>query len=226
MNENLDIISKIAPFANLDRRYIAKMANTMLEKRYAKGEAVFTEGEECDGFYIVKSGKVRIYKLSSEGREQVLGMIKEGDFFGIVPLFDGGPYPANAEVCTDSVLIKIEKEPFLKTIAENPSISLNILSKIAKRARAFTTTVENLSLKDVKGRLFSFILDEIDKRGIKGKEGMVIDLGITHEEIAARLGTVREVVTRSLSRLQKEGKIKVESGKIVVLRASPFKIDI
>lgn len=222
MNENLDIISKIAPFANLDRRYIVKMANTMLEKRYSKGETVFTEGEECDGFYIVKSGKVKIYKLSSEGREQVLGMIKEGDFFGIIPVFDGGPYPANAEVCTDSVLIKIEKEPFLNAIAENPFISLNILPKISKRARAFTTTVENLSLKDVKGRLFSFILDEIDKRGIKGKEGMVIDLGMTHEEIAARLGTVREVVTRSLSRLQKEGKLKVESGKIVVLRREPL----
>lgn len=216
MNKNLDIISKIVPFANLDRIYIDKIADAIVEKRYAKGETVFTEGEECNGFYIIKSGKVRIYKLSSEGREQVLEMFREGDFFGIVPLFDGGPYPANAEVCVDSTLIKIEKDPFLKIVSENPSISLNILPKISKRARAFTSAVENLSLKDVKGRLFSFILDEIDRRGIKGKDGMVIDLDMTHEEVAARLGTVREVITRSLSRLQKEGKLRVEKGMIVV----------
>lgn len=216
MSENLAIISKIAPFANLEKRYIDRIVKNSLEKRYSKGEAVFTQGEECDGFYIVKSGEVKVCKLSSEGREQVLGMFKEGDFFGIVPLFDGGPYPANAEVCVDSVLIKIGKAPFLEIIKENPMISLNILPKISKRTREFTSAVENLSLKDVKDRLFSFILDEIDKRGTKDKDGMIIDLGMTHEEIAARLGTVREVITRSLSKLQKEGRLKIDDGKIIV----------
>lgn len=216
MNETQEIISKIAPFSNLEKRYIDRIVKSSIEKRYSRGEAVFTQGEECDGFYIVKSGGVKIYKLSSEGREQVLGMFKAGDFFGIVPLFDGGPYPANAETCVDSVLIKIVKEPFLEILSENPAMSLNILPNVSKRARAFTSAVENLSLKDVKSRLLSFIFDEVDKRGIKVKGGRMIDLGMTHEEIAARLGTVREVVTRSLSRLQKEGKLKMEGGMIVV----------
>lgn len=216
MNENQSIISSIAPFTNLERRYIDRIAKNSLEKKYLKGEVVFTQGEECDGFYIVKSGRVKIYKLSTEGREQVLGMFKDGDFFGIVPLFDGGPYPANAEVCVDSVLIKIGKDPFLETVRENPSIGLNILPKISRRARAFTSAVENLSLKDVKDRLFSFIIDEAEKRGIKGKDGMMIDLGMTHEEIASRLGTVREVITRGLSRLQKDGKLKIEGGVIFI----------
>lgn len=216
MNENLDIISKIAPFTNLEKRYIDRIVKSSLEKKYSKGEAVFTQGEECDGFYIVKSGEVKVCKLSSEGREQVLGMFKEGDFFGIVPLFDGGPYPANAEVCVDSVLIKIGKAPFLEIIKENPMISLNILPNISKRTRAFTSAVEDLSLKDVKGRLFSFIHDEAEKRGKKTEKGMMIDLGMTHEEIAGRLGTVREVITRGLSKLQKEGKLKIEEGMIFV----------
>ncbi len=216
MNENLDIISKIAPFANLEKRYIDRIVKGSLEKRYARGEAVFTQGEECDGFYIVKSGEVKIYKLSSEGREQVLAMFKEGDFFGIVPLFDGGPYPANAETCVDSTLIKIGKTSFLEIVKENPAISLNILPKISKRTRAFTSAVENLSLKDVKGRLLSFILDEAEKRGKKTERGIKIDLGMTHEEIAARLGTVREVITRSLSKLQKEGRLRIENGMIFI----------
>ena len=216
MSENLAIISKIAPFANLEKRYIDRIVKSSLEKKYSKGEAVFTQGEECDGFYIVKSGEVKVCKLSSEGREQVLGMFKKGDFFGIVPLFDGGPYPANAEVCVDSVLIKIGKAPFLEIIKENPMISLNILPNISKRTREFTTVVEDLSLKDVKGRLFSFIHDEAEKRGKKTEKGMMIDLGMTHEEIAARLGTVREVITRGLSKLQKEGKLKIEEGMIFV----------
>lgn len=216
VNENQAIISSIPPFINLDKRYVDRVLNSCLEKRYSRGEAVFTQGEECDGFYIIKSGKVKVFKLSSEGREQVLGMFKEGDFFGIVPLFDGGPYPANAEVCVDSVLIKIGKAPFLEIIKENPMISLNILPKISKRTREFTSAVENLSLKDVKDRLFSFILDEIGKRGTKDKDGMMIDLGMTHEEIAARLGTVREVITRSLSKLQKEGRLKIDDGIIIV----------
>ncbi|MEK6576632.1 MAG: Crp/Fnr family transcriptional regulator [Nitrospirota bacterium] len=216
MNETQEIISKIAPFSNLEKRYIDRIVKSSLEKRYSKGEVVFTQGEECDGFYIVKSGEVKVCKRSSEGREQVLGMFREGDFFGIVPLFDGGPYPANAEVCVDSVLIKIGKVPFLEIIKENPMISLNILPKISKRTREFTSAVENLSLKDVKDRLFSFILDEIGKRGTKDKDGMIIDLGMTHEEIAARLGTVREVITRSLSRLQKEGRLKIDDGIIIV----------
>ena len=216
MNETQEIISKIAPFSSLEKRYMDRIIKCSLEKTYSRGEAVFTQGEECDGFYIVKSGEVKVYKLSPEGREQVLGMFKEGDFFGIVPLFDGGPYPANAEVCVDSVLIKIGKAPFLEIIKENPMISLNILPKISKRTREFTSAVENLSLKDVKDRLFSFILDEIGKRGTKDKDGMIIDLGMTHEEIAARLGTVREVITRSLSRLQKEGRLKIDDGIIIV----------
>lgn len=216
MNKNQSIISSIAPFTNLEKRYIDRIVKNSFEKKYLKGEVVFTQGEECDGFYIVKSGRVKIYKLSTEGREQVLGMFKEGDFFGIVPLFDGGPYPANAEVCVDSVLIKIGKEPFLETVRENPSIGLNILPKISRRARAFTSAVENLSLKDVKDRLFSFIIDEAEKRGIKGKDGTMIDLGMTHEEIASTLGTVREVITRSLSRLQKDGKLKIEGGMIFI----------
>lgn len=218
VNENRAIISSVPPFINLDKRYVDMVLNSCLEKRYSKGEAVFTQGEECDGFYIVKSGRVKVFKLSSEGREQVLGMFKEGDFFGIVPLFDGGPYPANAEICVDSVLIKVGKDPFLEIIRENPQISLNILPKISKRTREFTSAVENLSLKDVKDRLFSFIVDEIGKRGTKGKDGMTIDLGMTHEEIAARLGTVREVITRSLSKLQKEGKLTIEKGMIFVTK--------
>lgn len=216
MNENLAIISKSAPFINLDKRQIDRIVKNSLEKRYSKGEVVFTQGEECDGFYIVKSGKVKVFKLSPEGREQVLGIFKEGDFFGIVPLFDGGPYPANAEACSDSILIKIGKNPFLEIVKESPAISLNILPKISKRARAFTSAVENLSLKDVKGRLLSFILDEAEKRGKKTEKGMMINLGMTHEEIAAHLGTVREVITRSLSKLQKEGSLKIEDGKIIV----------
>lgn len=216
MNETQEIISKIVPFSNLEKRYIDRIVKNSLEKKYSKGEAVFTQGEECDGFYIVKNGQVKIYKLSSGGREQVLGMFNQGDFFGIVPLFDGGPYPANAETCVDSTLIKIGKTSFLEIVKENPAISLNILPKISNRARVFTSAVENLSLKDVKGRLLSFILDEAEKRGKKTEKGMTIDLGMTHEEIAARLGTVREVITRSLSKLQKEGKLRIENGMIFI----------
>jgi CRP-like cAMP-binding protein len=185
----------------------AELASQMVERAYRRGELVFLEGDVCLGLYIVRDGSVRIYKTSVEGREQVLHTIGAGGSFNEVAVFDGGPNPANVSALESTRLWIVPREVIVHLIRTRGDFALAVLEMQGSHVRHLVALVEDLSLRQVMARLAKLLL-RIDS----GEEEMM-----TQQEMAARLGTVREIIGRSLKQMESRGLIKHEQGKIIVV---------
>jgi CRP-like cAMP-binding protein len=186
---------------------LARLALTVVERQFEKDEVIFLEGEPCQGLYIVRDGSVKIYKLAPEGREQILSYIKPADSFNEVAVFDGGPNPANVVAAETSSLWIVPRLAIVQVIQANPEVALAVIQNLGARLRHLVGLVEDLSLRQVSGRLAKLLLEMAATN----------ERALTQQEIAARLGTVREIIGRSLRQLETRGLIKTERGKIVIL---------
>lgn len=198
-------------FSNLSSEQIERIKEGGVELSFPKSEIVFIEGEPCQGLYVVKSGQFRIFKSSPEGREQVLLIARPGDIFNDVPVFDGGPNPASGSALEDSTAYLIPKERMLSLVADCPA-TLNVIRQFATRLRHMTVLVEDLSFRSVVGRLAKALLD---LAVVEGGPSPVRRL--TQDEMAAMIGTVRDVVGRALRTLEKKGAIKMEGQRILIV---------
>lgn len=194
-------------FRILTEPELAELAAQMVERSYRRGEMVFLEGDVCLGLYIVRDGSVRIYKTSVEGREQVLHTIGAGGSFNEVAVFDGGPNPANVSALEPTRLWIVPRDVIVQLIKTRGDFALAVLEMQGSHVRHLVALVEDLSLRQVMARLAKLIL-RIDS----GEEEMM-----TQQEMAARLGTVREIIGRSLKQMETRGLIKHEQGKIVIV---------
>jgi CRP/FNR family transcriptional regulator len=176
-----------------------------------RGEVLFLRGEPCHGLHVVLDGAIRVYNSSSSGREQVIGVERAGSVIGELPLFDGGNQPYSAEAMSPSRLLFIPREHFLTVIHAHPELMQAALRALAIRVRRLLHLVEELSLHEVPERVARYLLAQAKERGA------CFTLDYTHAELAAQLGTVREVVTRTLNRFRKAGWISMHDGKITVL---------
>jgi len=176
-----------------------------------RGEVLFLRGEPCHGLHVVLDGAIRVYNSSSSGREQVIGVERAGSVIGELPLFDGGNQPYSAEAMSPSRLLFIPREHFLTVIHAHPELMQAALRALAIRVRRLLHLVEELSLHEVPERVARYLLAQAKERGA------CFTLDYTHAELAAQLGTVREVVTRTLNRFRKAGWISMQDGKITVL---------
>jgi CRP/FNR family transcriptional regulator len=176
-----------------------------------RGEVLFLRGEPCHGLHVVLDGAIRLYNSSSNGREQVIGVERSGSVIGELPLFDGGNQPYSAEAMSPSRLLFIPREHFLTVIHAHPELMQAALRALAIRIRRLLHLVEELSLHEVPERVARYLLAQAKERGA------CFTLDYTHAELAAQLGTVREVVTRTLNRFRKAGWISMQDGKITVL---------
>jgi len=191
---------------------------TALQKKSA-GEALFTEGEPCAGLYIVGSGKVRVFKTSPGGREQVLAIQGPGSSIAELPVFDGGSYPASAVTVEASELLFVSRPHFRATCLEHPEVALKVLQMVGGRLRRLVGIIEELSFSTVRHRLISWLLKRADG-------GDSFTLGVTHQELAAQIGTVRELVSRNMTRLQSEGFIGVNGQEITILDRNGLESDL
>lgn len=196
-------------FAMLAERDLAFLAEHFIEREFAKGEVVFLEGEPCVGLNIVVEGQARIYKLSPEGREQVLRYIPQGHSFNEVAVFDGGSNPANVAAAVPSRIWILPRETFIEFVRTHPDMALAIIQNLGGQLRHMVGLVENLSLRQVGARLAKLLLE-------LASSAQPAPL-LTQQEMAARLGTVREMVGRSLKQLEARGLVKIERGQIVIL---------
>jgi len=176
-----------------------------------RGEVLFLRGEPCHGLHVVLDGAIRLYNSSSNGREQVIGVERSGSVIGELPLFDGGNQPYSAEAMSPSRLLFIPREHFLTVIHAHPELMQAALRALAIRIRRLLHLVEELSLHEVPERVARYLLAQAKERGA------CFTLDYTHAELAAQLGTVREVVTRTLNRFRKAAWISIQDGKITVL---------
>lgn len=203
-------IAAIPLFEGLSSEDIRDLAEIARERPFQKRETIFSEGQQGSGFYVVMSGRVKIFKVSAEGKEQILHIFGPGEPFGEVPVFAGRNFPANAEAIENSRFLFFPRESFVGLIRRNPSIALNMLAVLSRRLRVFSNLIEDLSLKEVPGRLAAYLLYLSEKeKGVKE-----LELTITKAQLASLLGTIPETLSRILGKMSAQGFIESDGRKI------------
>jgi len=213
MKSNLDTIAETLLFKGLPEKQLKEIEKIAVNRRLKKGEAIFSEGADGKGFYLVADGMVKIFKVSSEGKEQILHIFGPGEPFGEVPVFSGQKFPANAQAISESRLLFFPRTAFVDLISSNPSLSLNMLAVLSRRLRQFTVQIENLSLKEVPGRLAGYLIYLADEQG---REDSVM-LGISKGQLASLLGTIPETLSRIFAKMNSQNLIEVKDRHIQLL---------
>jgi len=212
MSNKADTISKSPLFNGIPPDQLAALSRISVERAFNKGETVFSEGDEGNGFFIVASGLIKIFKLSPEGKEQILHIVGPGEPFGEVPVFTGQPFPANADVLINSRLIFFPRKAFIGLVTQNPSLSLNMLAVLSRRLRQFTVQIESLSLKEVPGRLATYLIYLSEEH--PGER--TVSLTISKGQLASLLGTIPETLSRIFAKMSNQGIIAVNGRKIQI----------
>jgi len=213
---NETVLRKTPLFAALSETEMHALCLRVSNRHFGRGELLFNEGDACAGLFLVASGRVRIFKMSAAGREQVLAMEGPGSSFAELPVFDGGNYPASASAVEDTEVLFISRKDFQNFCREHPEVALKALAVVGSRLRRLIGIIEDLSFTTVRYRLIALILRLTQASGAALKEGVRVELTKTHQDLAAELGTVRELVSRNLSRLQAEGFLEVDGRRIIV----------
>lgn len=213
-------------FAELSEKELNFIAERALPRHVKAGEGIFSEGEPCDGLYVVESGAIKIFKISSSGREQVLTVEGAGGSVAELPVFDGGDYPASAAALSDSQLLFVSKKDFQALCLEHPQVALKVLKVVGSRLRKLVGIIEELSFTTVRHRLAALLLRLAERRGQRTPRGVEFTLRGSNQELAAHIGTVRELVSRNLSRLQAEGLVKLEGKTVIVPDLQALKADV
>jgi len=221
------VILKSTPlFAALDESEIQSLAARCGIRPYSQGEILFTEGEPCKGLYIVVSGRVRIFKTSLSGREQVLAVEGPGASVAELPVFDGGSYPASASAIERTEVLFVSRADLRAICLEKPEVSLKLLQVVGGRLRRLVGIIEELSFTTVRHRLISWILRQAGSEGRRTERGVAISLNASHQELAAQIGTVRELVSRNLARLQAQSFIEMNGREITILDREGLEADL
>ena len=214
--DNEAVLRKTPLFAALSEAELRALSQRVKSRHFDRGELLFNEGDACSGLFLVASGKIRIFKVSAGGREQVLAMEGPGSSFAELPVFDGGNYPASASAVEDAEVLFISRKDFQDFCREHPDVALKVIAVVGSRLRRLVGIIEELSFSTVRHRLIGLILRLAQAGGKTSKEGISVELTKSHQDLAAELGTVREIVSRNLSRLQAEGFLEVDGRQITV----------
>ena len=208
--EHTDLLKSLSP------PELQTLAARTVRELFAAGELLFSEGEPCNGLHVIARDKVRIFKTSMSGREQVLALNGPGDTVAELPVFDGGPYPASAVAVEDAEIAFISRRDFQAFCLEHPEVALKVLSVVGARLRRLVGIIEELSFTTIRQRLIAMLIKLAQTNGKTTERGVEFQLPATHQELANQLGTVRELISRNLMRLQAEGLLEVDARQIVV----------
>ncbi len=208
-----ELIGNSVLFGGLPAEQLDAIVKIAVEKQFVKGDTIFFEGDPGNGFYMVGEGKVKIFKMSALGKEQILHIFGPGEPFGEVPVFHGQPFPANAEALAKSSLIFFPREKFIALVHDNPSLALNMLAVLSMRLRRFVAQIEDLSLKEVPARLAGYLLYLLEEQRATDS----VELEISKGQLASLLGTIPETLSRIFAKMSDEGVIAVDGKKIHIL---------
>ncbi len=197
-------LAHIPLFQGLENGYLAQLARIAVKKFYRRGETVFSEGDPGIGFHIITTGRIKVFKTSPDGKEQILHIMSQGEPFGEVPVFTGQRYPANAEALTDTGTLFIPRDDFIALIRTEPSVALSMLSVLSMRLKRFAGLIEDLSLREVPARLAAYLLYVSERQGGSDE----VELEISKTQLAGVLGTIPETLSRILARMAREAVIE------------------
>jgi len=220
---NHDYLRQISIFSELESEFLEKIYKISRVRKYEKGRIIFMEGEPGEAFFYIKSGLVKISKLSRDGREHILHVLNEGHVFAEVTLFSNTEYPATAEVLEDAEIGIIKNEDLEKVIKENPDLSLQMIKYLNKRLVEAHMKIRNLALYDTYERTAQALVKLAEDYGKKSSKGVNLDINISRQELANIVGTTRETVIRALTAFKKEHLIGIEKNTITIIDLESLK---
>ncbi len=217
MEPTKNCLKDLSVFSLLDGDEIQSICQNGYLKEYRRGEIIFFENDSEKKLYLLVDGQVKLSMLSSEGREKVMTILQAGDIFGEISLFDHDPHPLTAEVLEKARLMILDWNDLEEIIMEQPRLALKIIEALSKKTRLLTSQVRDLVFHDAKGRLANLLIRFAKDFGQKVDEGTMIEIILTHQEIANLLGVSRVTVTKTLNKLIDEGIIKIKERRIYIL---------
>jgi len=206
-------IASIPLFQGLTAEYHDELAMIVVDQEFQRGGLIFSEGDPGNGFYVIIDGKVKIFKLSFDGKEQILHILGPGEPFAEVAVFTGSTYPANAIALEKSRLFFFPRKAFAELIATQPALAMKMLATLSLRLKQFAHMIEALSLKEVPGRLAAYIL--VDSK--QNSTVQTIKLTVSKTQLASLLGTIPETLSRILAKMSRQGLIDIEGATITIL---------
>ena len=214
---SIELLRRCPLFAGLKEDDLKRIRAIASLRQIEKKEVLFSDGEEAKGFYVILSGKVKLFKVSPEGKEQILHIVSAPDAFAEAALFLEGTYPAFAEAMTDSRLLYFPKRDFIQLIEKNPQLSINIIVTLSHFLKRFASLIEELSLKEVSSRIAKYVVDLSIKSSKEGKSLKEVELDLSKTQLALKLGTISETLSRTLAKMKAKRIIDVKKNKIIIL---------
>jgi CRP/FNR family transcriptional regulator, anaerobic regulatory protein len=205
-------------FSILENEQLEEVMSSIIRRKYKKGQIVFFEGDVSDKFYIINGGKIKIFKYTKEGKEQILYILSEGDFIGYLSLLKKGKFDFNAEALEDVNVCMLTKDDFDKIVKKTPEISLKILENLHDRLISLENLVQTLSTKDIEARIAGILKNFAKEFGREEAEGIVIEMPLSREEMANYIGVTRETMSRKLSSMEDDGLIELIGNKKIVIK--------
>jgi CRP/FNR family transcriptional regulator len=209
-------LRRVPLFNDLSESELALIGEKVSVHRYGTGVVVFTEGDRCRELLIIQEGSVKMLKTAPTGRQQLISIERPGNTLSEVPVFDGGPYPATAQTINPVTLLRLDADHFQRICRQHPEVALKVIKVLGHRLRRLGKLVEDLSFATVRDRLISHLARLAEENGRHTSRGIEFELTENNEELAARLGTVRELISRNLGRLHGEGWIEMRSRTVNV----------
>jgi CRP/FNR family transcriptional regulator len=215
--ENLQILRKSLLFAGLDEEYLFQIAEISHRRSFTKGETIFAEGDPATGFYLLAKGGIKLCKISPDGREKVLHFVHPGETFAEAAFFGDGRYPAEARGVEAGDVLMFPKDGFMGLLERNPRFSFNLIISLSLLLRRFARQIEELSFAEVPNRLAAYLIELAERKSTTYQGKSYIDLEMKKGELASRLGTVSETLSRAFRKLKEENILEVDGSRVVII---------
>lgn len=209
--------SKVPIFENLNRDELVEIVNKIDHKEFSKGDVIFTEGNIANTLYFINEGKIKLYKYTKDGKEQILHILSEGDFFGELELIKPSKYGFNSKAIEDAKICTLTKEEMKDIMMKNPEIGIKVLETVGERLSKVENLVQNLATNDVDSRMAYLIIELMEKYGENVEGNISVKLPISREDMASFIGVTRETISRKLKKLEDENLIKIIGTKTIII---------
>ena len=221
--DNMQILKKSLLFSGLEEEYLAEVSAITARRSFVRGEVLFSEGEEAAGFYLLAAGSIKLCKVSPDGKEKVLHFVHPTETFAEAAFFGDGRYPAEARATEKGEALFFPREAFMGLLERNPRFSLNLIVSLSLLLRRFARQIEELSFAEVPARLAAYLLELAGRKSVTLQGKTYLDLEMKKGELASRLGTVSETLSRTFRRLKEEGIVEVEGSRVIILDLARLK---
>jgi len=212
-----DLLRQVPLFSGLDDEDIQSLIGAVTRRKYQRDAVIFFESDPGDAMFMITAGRVKVTILSDDGREIILSILSDRDFFGEMALLDNEPRSATAIAVQETEVAVIHQKDFLSIVEKRPRVAINLLSALSDRLRKANHQIGSLALLDVYGRVAGVLLEMARDTGIRLKDGRIRFRRPTHQEIANMIGATRETVSRTISDLHRQGYIEI-AGKNVIIQ--------